>query len=274
MNKLRKSIQVLLLFLTCFNFSCKKIIDLNLNDAKPQLIIEGNITNQRGAQVVRISRSLPVSEPNNFPAVSGALVKVTDNIGNVFDFSETSPGTYTVFNANGRPGRTYTLNVTVDGQAYTASSTMPEPVKLDSLTATQESFGKENRTIVAVNYRDPEKVLNYYLFRMEVNGVKAERIFSDSDFFTDGRTVKRDLFLTDEDNVKIKEGDSVSIEMQCIDLPIFTYWRSLERQYSSGNPNDVTTPSNPPNNLSNKALGYFSAHTSEIMNVQIALKKP
>jgi hypothetical protein len=270
MAKLKKYCLILFLFSIVLNSSCKKIIDLNLKDAEQQIIIEGNFTNQHGAQVVRISRSLPVSEPNKFPAVSGAVVNVTDNRGNVYDFAESTPGTYTFFNATGKPGRTYTLNVNVGGQTYTASSTMPQPVKLDSLTASQETFGKDKRTIVAVNYSDPIKVSNYYLFRMEVNGVKVERIFSDSDFFTDGRAVKKDLFLTDNDNVKIKEGDNVSVEMQCIDLPMFTYWRSLEQQYASGNPNDVTTPSNPLNNLSNHALGYFSAHTSDFMNVLIA----
>jgi hypothetical protein len=270
MIKLKGYFQVLLLLAICINCSCKKIIDLNLDKATPQLIIEGNITNLRGVQVVQISRSVAVSDANEFPAVSGAEVKVTDSKGNVFDFKETSPGTYMVFNVTGRPGRTYTLNVIVDGQTYTASSTMPEPVKLDSLSASEESFGSEKRTIVAVNYMDPTPALNYYLFKMTVNGVKVERIFSDSDFFTDGRKVKRDLYLTENDNVKIKEGDNVSVEMQCIDLPIYTYWRSLEQQYASGNPNDVTTPSNPPNNLSNNALGYFSAHASEFMNVMIS----
>jgi hypothetical protein len=269
MIKLRSYFQVMVLFSICLTCSCKKIIDLNLKNAGQQLIIEGNITDQRGEQVVRISRSVPVSETNDFPAVSGAAVKVTDSKGNVFNFTEISPGTYTIFSVAGRPGRTYTLNVVVDGQTYTGSSTMPDPVKLDSLTATVESFGNEKRTIVAVNYKDPTSVLNYYLFKMTVNGVKVERIFSDSDFFSDGRTVKRDLFLTENDNVQIKENDNVSVEMQCIDLPTFTYWRSLEQQYASGNPNDVTTPSNPPNNLNNNALGYFSAHTSEVMNVLI-----
>jgi hypothetical protein len=268
MTRLR--IILLLLVLASFSFSCKKIIDLNLDTAAQQIIIEGNITNQREVQVVRISRSVPFSESNKFPAVSGAVVQVTDDAGNTYAFNETFPGVYTIFNVGGKSGRTYTLNVNVEGQTYRATSKMPNGVPLDSLTASKESFGREDRTIVAVNYNDPPNVANYYLFKMTVNGVKAERIFSDSDFFTDGRKVKTDLYLTSNDNVEIKEGDNVSIEMQSIDKPIYTYWRSLEQQYSSGNPNDVTTPSNPPNNLSNKALGYFSAHTTQTMNVLIS----
>jgi hypothetical protein len=270
MIRIKDYLPMLLLFLACITSSCKKIIDLDLENAAQQIIIEGNLTDQRGVQVVKISRSVPVSEQNSFPAVSGASVTVSDDLGNTYKFQETYPGTYTVFNVSGRPGRTYTLNVSVDGQSYAASSKMPEPVQLDSLTASEESFGSESRTIVAVNYMDPPQLLNYYLFKMTINGLRVDRIFSDSDFFTDGRLVKRDLYLTSNDNAEIKEGDNVSVEMQCIDKPIYTYWRSLEQQYSSGNPNDVTTPSNPPNNLNNNALGYFSAHTSQMMNVLIS----
>lgn len=270
MIRSRTFVPLLLLMLGSLSFSCKKIIDLNLDTAAQQIIIEGNITNQREVQVVRISRSVPFSEQNKFPAVSGALVTVTDDAGNSYNLNESFPGVYTVFNVAGKPGRTYTLNVNVDGQTYTATSKMPNAVPLDSLTASKESFGRDDRTIVAVNYNDPPDVANYYLFKMTVNGVKAERIFADSDFFTDGRKVKTDLYLTSNDNVEIKEGDNVSIEMQNIDKPVYTYWRSLEQQYSSGNPNDVTTPSNPPNNLNNKALGYFSAHTTQTMNVLIS----
>jgi hypothetical protein len=269
----RKYIRMLSLLIVALSCSCKKLVDLHLDNAKQQLIIEGNFTNQRTVQVIKISHSVPVSASNDFPAVSDALVSVSDNLGNTYKFDETSPGIYTLVNVAGKPGRTYTLHVIVDGQTYTASSTMPEAVVLDSLTASEEEFGKEKRTTVAVNYTDPSEVLNYYLFKMTVNGVPISRIFSDSDFFTDGRTVKRDLYLTNNDHVEIKQGDNVSVEMQSIDLPMYTYWRTLEQQYSSGNPNDVTTPSNPPNNLSNNALGYFSAHTTQMMNVVISGKE-
>jgi hypothetical protein len=98
---------------------------------------------------------------------------------------------------------------------------------------------------------------------MVLNDKKVGQIFSDSDFFTDGKYVKRDLFLSGYEDLEIESGDQVVVEMQCIDEQIYTYWRSLEQQYASGNPNDVTTPANPPTNWSNRALGYFSAHTTQ-----------
>jgi len=40
--------------------SCQKVINLNLNNAPSQIVIEGNITNQRGTQYVTISQSVPL----------------------------------------------------------------------------------------------------------------------------------------------------------------------------------------------------------------------
>ncbi len=249
--------------------SCKKILDLNLETAEPQLVIEGNLTNINGVQTVKISRTVPFDASNDFPAVSGAIVTLLDSKGLAVIFKEASPGLYQANNLSGIAGEKYTLKVAIDQQEYVASSTMPFPVQLDSLSATEQTFGREARKIIAVNYQDPPQTKNYYLFKMVLNGKKVGQIFSESDFFTDGRYVKRDLFLSGIEDLEINSGDAVTVEMQSIDENIYTYWRSLEQQYASGNPNDVTTPSNPPNNWTNRALGFFSAHTVQIEDVVV-----
>jgi hypothetical protein len=49
--------------------------------------------------------------------------------------------------------------------------------------------------------------------------------------------------------------DSVTIEMHCIDKPVYDYY------YSLGNRDNSATPANPVSNIVGGALGYFSAHT-------------
>jgi len=263
MKKLQFILPLFLIFMLALTSSCKKILDLDLDEADSQLVIEGNLTNIKGTQTVKITRTVPFGQSNNFPGVSAAQVLMQDSEGNVVEFKETDPGTYQAENLFGKAGVTYTLTVNVDEQVYTASSTMPAVVPLDSLSATEQTFGSSKRKTIAVNYGDPENVKNYYLFKMVLNDKKVAQIFSDSDFFSDGKYIKRDLFLSGYEDLEIESGDRVVIEMQCIDEPVYTYWRSLEQQYASGNPNDVTTPANPPSNWSNKALGYFSAHTTQ-----------
>ena len=44
------------------------------------------------------------------------------------------------------------------------------------------------------------------------------------------------------------------------------YWFSLMQQQGNG-PGGGTTPSNPPSNFDNNALGYFSAHTTQVKQI-------
>jgi hypothetical protein len=57
----------------------------------------------------------------------------------------------------------------------------------------------------------------------------------------------------------------VKVEMQCIDLGTYTYLSTFNE--ASGNTN--VTPYNPVSNISNNALGYFSAHTSRYRAVKV-----
>jgi len=64
----------------------------------------------------------------------------------------------------------------------------------------------------------------------------------------------------------IFSGDTVTVEMQCIDLPVYTYWETLMQEQSNG-PGGGVTPSNPPTNITPATLGYFSAHTTQSQTI-------
>ncbi|MNY17369.1 hypothetical protein D3C86_1506870 [compost metagenome] len=87
-------------------------------------------------------------------------------------------------------------------------------------------------------------------------------MYAENDRLTDGNAVPSVLFFTGnkDDEDQVKTGDKVEIEMQCIDKNIFNYWYTLSQQSQNG-PGGGTIPGNPPSNISNNALGYFSAHT-------------
>lgn len=238
--------------------SCEKVIDIQLKDSAPQLVIEGNITNVAISPTVNISRTVKFTDPNTFPAVSGALVKITSTSGSVFNLTETSPGKYTYPPLMGRPGRVYTLQVDVNGKTYKAASTMPDPVRLDSITIDEQSFGKEITKNMVVYYTDPPDVKNQYRFILFVNGTQVKNVFARNDLFNDDSVVRVVLY---QDDIKLKAGDRVDIDMECIDPQIYTYWFTFSKQGGNASGNTSTAPTNPPNNFDNEVLGYFSAHT-------------
>jgi hypothetical protein len=241
--------------------SCEDVIDVDLKTSPNQIVIEGNITDENIAQTVKISQSVPYTDNNTYPPVAGAKVVVTDNAGHTFPFTETQPGIYTSKTLKGQYGHTYNLSVVANSTTYTAASTMPNPVLIDSLSIKVITFGGDDRKIVQVHYKDPVDVVNQYRFVMDVNGIITKRIYANNDRLTNGNSVTELLFYqTDEDNKELVKGDKVQVQIQCIDKDIFTYWNTLMQQTQNG-PGGGVTPGNPPSNISNNALGYFSAHT-------------
>ena len=242
--------------------SCKKIIDLKLGDDTGKLVIEGNLTNIKGTQLFKLSTNVPFTHTNTYPPVTGAFVKLKDTKGNTYPLVETSPGNYTVNDLAGIPTETYTMNVTTGGQTYTANSVMPAVVKLDSVTTKLSDFDTKKRQVV-IHYQDPAGIANQYRIVMYVNNVQVKAVFAYNDDFNDGKYVHNEIRQQDID---IYANDKITIEMQCIDRPVYTYWLTLMQQSDSG-PGGSVTPSNPPTNISPATLGYFSAHTTQTISV-------
>lgn len=248
--------------------SCEKVIDVKLNTSASKLVIEGAITDQNGQQVITLSESVPYTNSNVYPAVTGAQVKVTDDANHSWLFTETKPGIYTYPSLKGETGHTYNLNVVANNTTYTASSAMQPLVQLDSLTIKIISFGSEDFKAVEVHYKDPSDMVNQYRWVLKVNGVQIKVVYADNDRLSNGNDVTNVLFYSDDDNEKLKTGDTVDVEMQCIDKNVFNYWFTLSQQSQNG-PGGGVTPGNPPSNINNSALGYFSAQTTETKRIVV-----
>jgi hypothetical protein len=247
--------------------SCTKVIDLKLNNASGQLVIEGNVTNIYGPQYVKLTKNVPFTNTNTYPPVTGATITIDDQHGNNYTLTEAPQGTYSVNPMTSITGNTYVMTVKVGGQTYIANSTMPQVIALDSVTSKISAFNSpkngKNEEDITVHYQDPGGVANQYRFVMYVNGVQVKSIFAFDDEFTDGRLVSNDLR---EDDINIYTGDTVKVEMQCIDKPIYTYWYTLMQQEGNG-PGGSVAPANPPTNIMPATLGYFSVHSTQTKTI-------
>ncbi len=245
-------------FLLFVLFSCTKVVNINLNSTNPNIVIEGIVSDVPGSYQVKLTQTVNFSDPNIFPPVSGATVIITDNtLGLTDSLKEVLPGTYiTQKLQQGLTGHTYGLYVSSNGQVYTAISTMPAKVNLDSVSFYSTNiFGTKSTSAIA-NFQDPEGVANYYTFTEYVNGQAIDQTFNFSDRLSDGKYIKRQLF---NDSSYINPGDQVTIEMHCVDNQVWQYFNTLGQ--AKGNNSQAITPANPLSNISNNALGYFSAQT-------------
>jgi Domain of unknown function (DUF4249) len=260
-------IAVLGLFAAILLYACKKTVVLPLNNAPAQIVIQGEVTDQLGPYTVTIDQSVDFYADNSFPPISGAIVKISDNQGASDSLTEVSPGVYTTHTLQGKPGNTYTLSVFAQDTNYTAVSTMPAPVVLDSVTFLDASgFGKNQINAVA-NFQDPVGIHNYYQFNEYINGqLFTKDYFIFDDRLSDGKYINNTLRT---DSAYLSVGDLLQVKMYCIDENVYNYFLELSQSNGSGAFNTSASPANPASNISNGAYGYFSAHTVSAKTVTV-----
>lgn len=136
---LQKRLFISFLLLITLLVSCTEDINLSVVGGEKKIVIEGTIENGKAAQVV-VTRSSPVSQAIDFAAilVTDAQVYVsdgaiTDTLTLMLDSTSAFPLVYKGSAIVGQPNHTYSLTVVADGNTYTATTTIPTPVALDSV---------------------------------------------------------------------------------------------------------------------------------------------
>ena len=244
--------------------SCEKTITPTLTNAASQLVIEGAVSDTAGPYHINISKTVTFYADNTYPNVSGASVTITDETAGVTDLlTETSAGTYTTHTIVGKPGSTYQLTVIVDGKTYQSSSTMPSPVKLDSVTFDYTSI--KNMIQPVAYFQDPGNFVNYYKFNILKNGVKLNRFQTLEDLLSNGKYI-RDQLVTDTG--AIKKNDVVTISLVGIDKNTYNFLQEAENVAFYND--QLNTPATPESNISGGCIGYFSAQTVSSKNAFVS----
>jgi hypothetical protein len=247
--------------------SCEKEIELDLNTANSKYVIEAQIAQDATAKV-KITKTVNFSDANNFPTIKGATVTMSNGTGDSEQLAETADCIYESKKMKGEEGKTYTLTVTADGNTFVAKSTMPKKVKLEGLLPQLNimPIGNSEQTyILFPKFIDPIELGNSYQFIQSKGNETDKSLVITNDNVGNGQPNARPIFSR---NFKLKLGDTISVEMRCLDKIVYDYLYTLDA-ISGGGPGGGTTPSNPTNNFDNGALGYFSAHTTQKMEVII-----
>jgi len=233
--------------------SCEKVIDLNLNTSASDIVIQGNVYDYAGPYTVSISKTVDFTQTNVFPPVTNAVVTISDNAGNSETLIQKTEGKYVTSTLRGIPGVTYTLKVVIQGKTYTASSTMPKAVNIDSIYLQRDLFG--NGTEAVIDFTDPINVDNYYRVDQYVNDTLKSGFYVGDDKLYQGQKISFYLSASSLTGDKpLIKGDEIKLQLECIDDKVYEYFRTTK-----GNNGQSASPANPVSNISNGALGYFSA---------------
>jgi hypothetical protein len=249
--------------------ACEKVIDVDLNDAAPAIVIEGNVSNSFNDAVVNISMTSSYFDTLPSDKVSGAIVSITSDQDENFILSETEKGVYKTEKARFKEGVTYNLFVEANGENYSATSRLNSPVYIDSVKFYYENspFFEEGY-YVNVYLTDPLGFNNYYRLKYSKNGKPQNRIedlILFTDRYVDGNVIEVTLF-----NQPFEVNDTVTMQLISLDEGAYEYLRTFQ-ELVNNNPGSAA-PANPNTNLSNGALGYFSAWSSSIRSAVIKVE--
>ena len=252
---------------------CQQTVNIDLNQANSHMVIEGNITDQPGPYTVVLSKTGDYFvSALAFPAVTGALVIVNDNAGQSDTLKETVSGTYQSTKLQGLPGRTYQMNVMADGVPFSATSSMPAKVLIDSLYALPRPAGRgEPGFDIYVTFKDPPQTGNYY----RINSSSSAPIAADSidgrryRLYTDKLTNGNEMQERIRAGRNVSPGDTITVELLSIDKPSYDFFNTLSNILQSDRAATSLAPANPNSNISNGSLGYFAAYTVDTRKIII-----
>ena len=250
--------------------SCTDVIDVEVPEAAPRLVIEASLDWEKGtpgnSQVIKLSMSTPYFDNLLETPVTGASVKVINNDDqSEVLFNDLNNGNYSTEVFVPVMGQSYTLMVIYNEELYLASETMTPVTEITEVFQSRENGFDKEALEVNIEFIDPQGIENFYLSKFQRRGDPFQTLFDVKDEFTDGN--KMSIFyekLEDEDagEMEFVPGDIVDISLLGLSEAYYNYIKLLIEQSQSGGPFS-TIPAEIKGNCINQskpenfAFGYF-----------------
>lgn len=254
---------IIIFILTFITASCEDVIDVDLNNAQPRLVIDASIKWVKGTtgneQSIKLTLTAPYFD-TEIPPATGATVVISDSSNNIYDFIEN--GNTGIYNNNAFVpiiNEAYTLTISYEGEVYTATETLKSVVPIEFVEQNDEGGFSGEETELKAYYTDPADEENYYFFEFisDIPAIPSLEVYEDE--FTNGNQIFG--FYTEED---LEPGDEVTIKIHGISEQFYNYMFILLQQNSDegGGPFETqpaTVRGNCINqtNQNNFPLGYF-----------------
>ena len=281
---MKRNINNILLLAAVFTLllsSCEDVVQVDLNEENLDLIaVEAYLNTKSSDNVyVKLEKTLPVDQAAENPAISNAVVEISDDQAepNTIILAEDgNTGVYrlpenTTYEAV--TGRTYHLKITTpDGVVISASDYLQQVENLDTMKVNLSARGDYEFLAIFISSQETQGLGNYYKWDIYINNkllYQSEDITFASDELVDGNYIQDFEIFTDfyadedeeEDRVLYK-GDTVYVEQLSISEATYDFYIGMSNQAFSGGPFSVP-PANVPGNLSSsdgkRVLGIFSA---------------
>lgn len=274
---------ILLIFVYILLIACEG--DINTNSAG-YISVEGYIE-QGMPPYITIMHSLPVKmEYESLDSLINYIIKdaVVDvtvdnkkyNLYIEYRKDATNPYIYTSSEIVGEAGKKYNLDIIYKGKHISATTTIPRPVNLLTISPKQSENDSESLMLMA-SFVDDNSTKDYY--KTFVSSSDANDTFlssfmgnyDDVDFSTDtiniailkGRSVHNQHFTP-----LFKKGESVSVKFCHIGKDAYQYWNEYEKVLTSSRNPLYSVRMNLPSNIDG-GLGYWHGYGTTYYNIEV-----
>ncbi len=265
---MRIYLRLVLLFLVLVLNSCEDVIDVSLQDGPSRLVVEASINWNKEAsnneQEIRLSTSRGFFQSESNPAVTGALVSLTNNrSSSPIIFEDQGDGRYSTDEFIPIPGGIYVLRIEYNNEIYIAEETLTTVSEINEVFQETRGDDEDDEIEIRVKFDDPENMTNNYLFKFKKETALLPSFVSRNDDFVDGNEISFPLIDRGNDDInEFMPGDVVEIEMFGISTNYYDYITILIDQIGGvglfettptavrGNCVNITNPEN-------YAHGYF-----------------
>jgi hypothetical protein len=263
-----KQLLLLVLFFGILT-SCEDVIEVELNEADPKLVVEANLNllqDGSSSSVVRLTTTAPFFD-NNVPYVTDASVIVTDSNNRVYPFNYTQDGFY-AGNIDLELNIDYTLTIVYNDETYTATEKLYTVAPLEYVEQRDDGGFSGEDIELKVFFTDPAGENNYYLF--EGLSDRGDLLDVYKDEFFDGNAIFG-YYLIDD----LAPGDEVQFNLYGTSEAYYNFMFTLLQQTGGGGGPFETQPATVRGNIVNETnsanfpLGYFRISEVSVLSYTV-----
>lgn len=264
-----------LFFISLFLIACEREITVNLPQTEPQIVVEGYIESDT-VPIVILSKNIPYFSNLDITQLSrlflkGAKITVINETdqdtvalqeftipSDSLEFTfYTVPNPFDPMAFSGKIGKTYRLNIEIEGKKLTALTTIPKPVSIDSIIflkvdSINTIFPPEHRDSLyrmEAYFRDPAGEENYYHYWTSRSSADINT-YSENDgslfhlslvdgqylphFWLLGSRIEGDTTLKNSRFFRL--GDTVNLKWGAIDKAQYQFWDTYYSNVEGGGP--------------------------------------
>ncbi len=249
--------------------SCEDVIDVELNDAPPRLVVESNLNvweDGTSQSTVRLTTTAPFFN-NSVPFINDAIVTVTDENERVYTFTYSDNGFYTS-NLVPELNLEYTLTIIYKDETYTATETLYTVSPLEFIEQRDDGGFTGEDIELKVFFTDPAGENNFYFF--EGISERGDVLDVYNDEFFDGNRIFGYYLVED-----LAPEDEIQFNIYGVSEAYYNFMFILLQQTGGGGGPFETQPATVRGNIVNQTnpdnfpLGYFRISEVSTLNYTV-----